>query len=109
MATIRASCSICGDVEITSSDVSVRVRRDNNVGSYAFACPSCDSIVVKDAEPRIIELLVASGVSMITWDLPAELYEEHEGDPITHDDLLDFHELLSGDGWIEALERLTTR
>ena len=36
-------------------------------------------------------------------------YEEHEGDPITHDDLLDFHELLSGDGWIEALERLTTR
>jgi transcriptional regulator of acetoin/glycerol metabolism len=32
-------------------------------------------VVVKSAEPRTIELLVASGVEMSTWDLPAELRE----------------------------------
>ncbi len=31
------------------------------------------------------------------WSLPAELGERHEGDPICHDDLLDFHDLLNDD------------
>jgi hypothetical protein len=35
--------------------------------------------------------------------LPAELNEKPAGAPITHDDVLDFHELLSGDSWFEQL------
>ncbi len=50
--------------------------------------------VVKSAEPRTIDLLVASGVAFTTWRLPAELFETRIGEPITHDDLLDFHDLL---------------
>jgi len=53
--------------------------------------------VIKPAETRTIDLLVASGVSFTTWRLPAELYETHIGEPITHDDLLDFHHLLHDD------------
>lgn len=109
MATIRASCGTCGDVEITSNDVTVRVCRDDNAGAYSFTCPSCDAIVVKDAEPRIVELLVTSGVRLITWSLPAELAEHHAGKPIDHDDLLDFHTLLETDGWMETLHRMTHR
>lgn len=109
MATIRASCSDCGDVELTSADVVVRVCRADSVGSYAFSCPSCAQLVVKSAEPRIVELLVSSGVRLITWDFPEELREVHEGAPIDHDDLLDFHALLKQDDWLDQLQKMTPR
>ena len=89
MATIRASCAECGDVELTTRDVRVRVCTHDNRGTYSFRCPRCRMVVVKPAEPRTIELLVASGVEMSTWDLPAELREPRQGAPITHDDLLE--------------------
>ncbi len=110
MATITATCSDCGDVELTSADVTVRVCSANSAGSYSFACPTCGRLVVKSAEPRIVELLVTSGVRLVTWHLPDEMYEAfgREGDPeIDHDDLLDFHALLQRDDWIDVLRRMT--
>lgn len=107
MATIRASCGDCGDVELTSADVTVRVCSADSAGSYSFACPACGRIVVKAAEPRIVELLVTSGVRLVTWHLPEELSERHTGDPIDHDDLLDFHALLQRDDWIDTLRKMT--
>jgi hypothetical protein len=63
--------------------------------------------VVKAAEPRTIDLLVASGVSMDTWSLPAELEEPKTGRPISHDDLLEFHDQLhDAESWSQALEQL---
>jgi hypothetical protein len=59
--------------------------------------------VVKPAEPRIVDMLVASGVQLVEWKLPAELFERRGGDPITHDDLIDFHRLLQSEDWFEAL------
>ncbi len=109
MATIRASCGECGDVELTSRDVTVRVCRDDNSGTYSFACPQCGLVAVKAAEPRIVELLVTSGVRLVTWSLPAELAETHTGDPIDHDDLLDFHTLLESDGWMDTLHKMISR
>lgn len=107
MATIRASCGDCGDVELTTEQVTVRVCAEDNQGSYAFRCPTCSLSVVKPAEPRIVELLVASGVKLDTWHLPAELSEAHHGRPISHDDLLDFHALMNDDQqWMDELARL---
>ncbi len=97
MATIRASCPDCGDVELTTVDVHVRICDDNNQGTYAFRCPHCSMMVVKPAESRTIDLLVASGVAFTTWRLPAELSEVHIGEPISHDDLLDFHHFVQDD------------
>ncbi len=102
MATIRASCSDCGDVELTTQDVHVRICDDNNQGTYSFRCPHCQMTVVKPAETRTIDLLVASGVSFTTWRLPAELNEPHAGEPINHDDLLDFHHLMHDDSKLSA-------
>ncbi len=107
MGTIRASCSDCGDVELTSADVTVRVCSANSAGSYSFACPTCGRIVAKSAEPRVVELLVTSGVRLVTWHLPEELTEPRAGDPIDHDDLLDFHGLLQRDDWIDTLRKMT--
>ena len=107
MATIRASCAVCGDVELTTEDVTVRVCADDNQGSYSFQCPRCQMAVVKPAEPQIVELLVASGVRLLTWRLPAELSEPRNGRPISHDDLLDFHDLLADDQqWMNEVTRL---
>lgn len=103
MATIRATCMECGDVELTTADVRVRVCIEDNSGSYNFRCPHCTMAVVKPAEPRIVDLLVASGVELATWRLPAELFEAHDGPRISHDDLLDFHELLDDDDWFESV------
>ena len=97
MPTIRATCGDCGDVELTTSDVRVRVCLEDSQGTYLFRCPTCQMSVVKDAEPRIVDLLVASGVELSTWTLPAELFEERVGNPLDHDDLIDFHLLLSDD------------
>lgn len=104
MATrIRASCEHCGDVELRVDDVQVRVCIDDDAGSYVFRCPGCTMAVVKDAEPRVVELLVASGVDVAYWARPAELAETRTGPAFTHDDLLDFHQLLESDGWQEEL------
>jgi hypothetical protein len=59
--------------------------------------------VVKPAEPRIVDLLAASGVEVSTWQLPAELYEPRFGPRIDHDDLLDFHEQMQSDAWFDEL------
>jgi hypothetical protein len=103
VATIRASCPTCGDVELTSRDVSVQVCATNNQGSYAFRCPTCNVAVSKLAEQRIVDLLVSSGVRLSVWSMPAELDELHSGPPIAYDDLLEFHRELEADNWFELL------
>lgn len=102
MATIRASCPDCGDVELTTKDVIVRVCLDDDRGEYRFNCPVCAMVVVKPAEHRTIDLLVASGVRMDTWTLPAELFEARSGSRIDHDDILDFHRLLDDEDAVAA-------
>lgn len=102
MATIRASCPDCGDVELTTKDVIVRVCLDDDRGEYRFSCPVCAMVVVKPAEHRTIDLLVASGVQMDTWTLPAELFESRTGSRIDHDDILDFHRLLDDEAAVAA-------
>jgi hypothetical protein len=104
MATmIRASCTDCGDVELTTHDVHVRVCTDGDHSTYVFRCPTCQMSVVKPAEQRIVDLLVASGVRLTRWTPPAELFERRLGAPIDHDDLIDFHALLAQDGWFDQL------
>jgi hypothetical protein len=62
--------------------------------------------VAKHAEPNVVELLVSSGVAMAVWQLPAELWEPRVGEPISHDDLLDFHAILAEENWFDRLASL---
>lgn len=103
MATVRASCQDCGDVEITTDEVQVRVCVESSLGSYSFRCPRCELLVAKPAEAGVVHLLVSSGAPLTMWRLPAELAEVHAGPPLTHDDLLNFHQLLETDGWFARL------
>ena len=105
MATlIRATCSDCGDVELGTRDLTVRLCEETESGSYVFRCPRCDTPVVRDADRPTIDLLVSSGVRLEVWSLPSELIEPRPlGPPLSHDDLLDFHELLSRKTWFNDL------
>ncbi len=103
MATIRASCANCGDVQLTTADVTVRMCVSTDEGEYRFECPLCDDLVVRHAEQRTIDLLLAAGVEFVTWSLPAELFEARSGAPITHDDLIDFHTVLADDEAVATL------
>ena len=105
MATIRASCPSCGDVELTTREVQVLLCSTNNEGSYAFQCPACRLAVSKPAEPSVVDVLVASGVRLAVWEMPAELGERHAGPPVSHDDLLEFHFLLEQPDWFQRLLR----
>jgi predicted RNA-binding Zn-ribbon protein involved in translation (DUF1610 family) len=109
VALVRASCPTCGDVELPGTALHARKCSTTGEGSYSFGCPECGTVVVKPADQRLLDLLVASGIPMTTWSLPSELAEEHDGDPISYDDILAFHELLSTDDWFSTVEDLVAR
>lgn len=103
MAFIRATCSDCGDVELHSHNLSVRVCLDTQSATYLFRCPECSMVEVRPAEGDVVEVLVSAGVAVTEWHLPAELDERPSGSPITHDDLLDFHTMLEDADWMDEL------
>ena len=90
VTTIKASCHTCGEVELTSADITLRVCNHAPLSYYSFACPTCDDEVRKPADDHIVSLLVSGGVPPTVWDLPAEYLEVKSGPALSYDDLLDF-------------------
>lgn len=95
-------------MELTTRDVRVLLCSTTNEGSYAFRCPSCRLAVSKPAEPRVVDVLVSSGVRLSVWHMPAEMDEPKSGAPINYDDLLAFHDELQDDGWLGRVAAMVT-
>ena len=102
MARVRATCDRCGDTELSIEAVSVRICREDHDGTYTFACPDCSTSHEKEASRRTLDLLVASGAEVTFWSVPVESVVQTGLGALTHDDLLDFHELLCDDSAIES-------
>lgn len=101
MATpIKGSCPTCGELEFVPSDIEAVVDLSERQKSfYRFLCPIHKGIVTKDAELRIIEMLVARGCELIELNLapPEDEVEqrttiEKELGKLTADVLIDFHD-----------------
>ena len=94
MATIKATCPMCGDVDLVPRQVRVRVVEAiedcDSRRSYAFSCPTCHDEVEKPADEEVVRLLTSAGVRLDRVPVPAEARESHTGRPIGYDDLLDF-------------------
>ncbi|MCU4184670.1 hypothetical protein K6U06_09890 [Acidiferrimicrobium sp. IK] len=101
MATVRANCAECGDVEMSIRQVQVEVCDSTDVSTYSFLCPKCRLRVSKPATAHVVQTLVAAGVEVVYWELPAEMWEQKDGPAITHDDLLAFHYQLDDDAWLQ--------
>lgn len=87
-------------------NVQVQLCVTTTASTYSFLCPTCRIMVNKEANDPIVESLTKAGAKLVAWSLPAELREPKLGPPICHDDLLEFHLALEGDGWREELDAL---
>ncbi|MGI8575575.1 MAG: hypothetical protein ACR2MA_09605 [Egibacteraceae bacterium] len=107
MTTIKATCPSCGEVCLTPDDIELRVDPDGVLDDYyAFLCSDCLQVIRKPADDRIVRLLASGGVPVLEHDERRQPRPRFEGPQLTHDDLLDFHTLLAGDGWFDELEGL---
>ena len=102
MTTIKASCPACGDISLTPADVRLVVCSNEVWSYYAFDCPDCTDDVRKPADEEIIALLISGGVQAQQWHVPAEALEDHAGDAISYDELLDFALWLDGHDQLAA-------
>lgn len=103
MTTIKATCPVCGEVSLTPDDLELWVFPDGSEEDfYAFECPGCDDRVEKPADARIVRLLRTGGVEPREPDAHPEMPPTGLP-PITRDELLDFHELLQRDDWLDAV------
>ena len=102
MTTIKASCPECGEVELTSDDVTLMVCNHATRSYYRFECPTCTCDVRKPADDHVVTLLMSGGVEAIVWDLPAEAVEPKDGPVLSYDDLLDFALQLSENDLLAA-------
>ena len=102
MTTIKASCPGCGEVELTSDDIRLRVCSHGALSYYTFTCPACVQEVRKPADDHIVSLLMSGGVEAEVWEVPAEALEPKSGSALTYDDLLDFLLQLTHDDMLAA-------
>lgn len=107
MATVRADCPDCGDVEFHSQNVTVRVSAPDGSGTYTFVCPGCGVTIVKAADTRTIDLLLSAGCPIAGKDVPLEFQESKCARPLTQADIERFAGLLyDGEACDEAFEKL---
>lgn len=106
---VKTTCGTCGDIELSPSQLELRVCSVPERSVYAFECPSCRTAVLKPAaDPRVITLLRSVGVPTVGWEIPAEILEPREGDPITNDDILDLILALEDPSFIDRLAAART-
>jgi predicted RNA-binding Zn-ribbon protein involved in translation (DUF1610 family) len=102
VTTIKATCPMCGEVELTPPDIALVVASHAPLSYYAFICPNCHDEVRKPADDHVVSLLISGGVHATMWDVPAEALEPHPGPRIDYDDLLDFALVLARDDLLAA-------
>lgn len=101
MTTIKATCPVCGDVDLTPHDVRLTVAEGAGWATYSFRCTGCSDQIEKPADEEVVALLSSAGV--IIDHVPAEALEGHPGAPLSYDDVLDFalwlesHDFIAGD------------
>lgn len=101
-----------------AASVVLTVASGTTEGTYTFVCPLCDDRVKKQADRKVVMLLLSAGVEVrevVTHpsqgdpegDDPegADPNRRPEGPPLSVDDLIDFHFLLQREDWLEELIR----
>jgi len=79
---------MCGDIEVFSTDVFIRMSEEMGWATYVFTCNECCCQVEKDADSSVVSLLKTAGVRVDT--VSSEIFDYTNGVPLTSDDLLDF-------------------
>ena len=94
MTTIRTTCNRCGDIELTTADLTLELTAVGSTGQYRFECPYCDAVQRRAANQRVVSILLATGVR---YELAST-----EG-PITEEEISAFASALDDEGWFTRL------
>lgn len=70
MTTIRATCPSCGEVNLTTAQITLNVSRTRPDRShYAFVCPTCTAVVTKPTDAHVVNFLTSGGAVLATaWE-----------------------------------------
>ena len=90
MTTIKTSCPVCGDVELTPEQMRLVVCSRSDWSFYAFRCGTCKDEIRKPADEEVVTLLVSGGVVGRAVGHPRGGARGAPRRPITYDDVLDF-------------------
>jgi hypothetical protein len=108
MAEMYGMCTTCGFVVLDAQDVELRIGGPgaDAGGEIVFRCPICLRRFRTEVDAQTARGLQRAGVRGTQPTATAEKREGHPenpppGPPLTFDDLLDFHELLESDSWLE--------
>jgi endogenous inhibitor of DNA gyrase (YacG/DUF329 family) len=96
MTTIKATCPMCGDVDLSAPQVTVTLAVELGWATYGFNCPKCHDAVEKTADDATVDLLRSAGVRVEKLHIPAEALEFRLGPQFTYDDILDAVLMLEG-------------
>ena len=97
MTLVKAKCPTCGTVFITVDELACAIQLRRREALCQFECPVCAVVVTQELVPFDVAILRSMGASLLNGTVPFELVENHFGPPLCLDDLLDFHEAISGE------------
>lgn len=94
MAQVRASCPLCGVIEVACPAVTVVRRSWETEAEYHLACPVCDGLVRGLLRPNTVLQLVSEGARLVDVPHPA-------GAPLTPAEVEGFAAAMSEPGVLE--------
>lgn len=104
------ACSRAAALEIEAIRLLVPVDLSQRA-RVVFSCPSCGRRAAVGVAEPVVDALLATGVptSYGHPSLGRRARRVPDGPAFTHDDLLDFHQLLERDDWFDRLLALAAR
>jgi hypothetical protein len=80
MMTIKTTCTRCGAIELTGTELALELLPGSREGHYRFTCPTCSEPQRRPANARVVTVLLATGANV-------EILQE---DPITELEIVAF-------------------
>jgi hypothetical protein len=102
----NANCAVCGEVVIRADESSLHLAGAPSSWRCTFRCPVCRRDTLWPVPAGACHLLVAAGAQVTARAVAVTDCEPPPpaaGRKLQLDDVIDFHELLSGDAWFDQL------
>ena len=93
---VRVSCNTCGPVQVRCDEVTLASCVETAENMFRFRCPNCSAVIVKDAGPDVVTLLMRAGVNVERWAAPDDRPDPTLG-PVSDAELIAFRIAL--DDW----------
>lgn len=84
-----ARCPSCGEVRLSGDQLWLVLTSGETVDYFAFRCPRCAGQVRCPVDTDTAGVL-AELLAVEELEVPEEALEQHRGDVLTEDDLIDF-------------------